>query len=183
MTGHIAGGGEEVSVGCIIAEGIHFSCACCGKIVLRRSGSADFWSHAHSSSVAERIRAMGSKVVPAPDTSVWCSGRHHPSHLGKRHAVGRARGDTGCSGSNPCLRAGTTRIVRHVTTCGEHYAHSSKDDRSAGVSKGQGITARGAGNVRTDRRCYLTIAHRPVAEVDWPAACARFALRLARRCK
>jgi hypothetical protein len=40
-----------------------------------------------------------------------------------------------------------------------------------------------AGNVRTDRRCYLTIAHRPVAEVDWSAACARFALRLARRWK
>jgi hypothetical protein len=103
--------------------------------------------------------------------------------LGKRHAVGRARGDTGFSGGNPFLRAGKTRIARHVTTRGEHYAHSSKDDRSAGVSEGQGITARGAGNVRTDRPCYLTITHRPVAEVDWSAACARFAHRLARRWK
>jgi hypothetical protein len=30
MAGHRAGGGEEVSVGCIIAT-VHFSCACCGK--------------------------------------------------------------------------------------------------------------------------------------------------------
>jgi hypothetical protein len=150
----------------------------CGNIVLRRSGSADCWSHYHSSSIAESIRAIRCKVVRAPDTSRWCTGRHHPRHLGKRHAVGRACDDTGCSGGHPCLRAGTTGIVRHVTTCGEHYAHSSKDDRSASVSERQGITARGAGNVRTDRRCYLTVAHRLVAEVDWSAACALFALRL-----
>jgi hypothetical protein len=82
---------------------------------------------------------MGSKVVPAPDTSRWRFGRHNPSHLGKYHVVGRARGDTGCSGGHPCLRVGTTRIVRHVTTRGEHYAHSSKDDRSAGVSERQAL--------------------------------------------
>jgi hypothetical protein len=139
MAGHRAGGGEEVSVGCIIAT-VHFSWACCGKIVLRRSGSADCWSHAHPSSVAESIRAIGSKVAPAPDTSRWRIGRHHRSHLGKRHSVGRARGDTGCSGGHPCLRSGTTRIVRHVTTRGELYAHSSRDDRSAGVSERHGIT-------------------------------------------
>jgi hypothetical protein len=152
MAGHRAGGGEEVSVGCIIATA-HLSCACCGKIVLRRSESADCWSHAHPSSVAESIQAMGRNGVPAPDTSRWRSCRHHPSHLGKRHAFGSARGDTGCSDGHPCLRAGTTRIVHHVTTSGEHYAHSSKGDRSACVSEMQVITARGDGNVRTDRSC------------------------------
>jgi hypothetical protein len=152
MAGHRAGGGEEVSVSRIIST-VHFSCACCGKIVRRRSGSADCWSHAHPSSVAESIRAMGSKVVAAPNTSRWRTGRHHPSHLGKRHAVGIARGDTGCSGGHICLRAGTMRIVRNVTTRGEHYAHSSKDDRSTCVSERQGITACGAGNVRADRSC------------------------------
>jgi hypothetical protein len=99
MVGHLAGGGEEVSVGGIIST-VHFTRACCGKIVLRRSGSTDCWSHAHPLSVAESTRAMESKVVPAPDTSRWRIVRHHPSHLGKRHAVGGARGDTGCSGGH-----------------------------------------------------------------------------------
>jgi hypothetical protein len=152
MVGHRAGGVKEVSVGCIIAT-VHFSCASCGKIVLRRSGSADCSSHAYPSSVTESIRAMGSKLVPAPDTSRWRIGRHHPIHLGKLHAVGRACGNTGCSGGRPYLRAETTRIVRHVTTRGEHYAHGSKDDHLAGVSERQGITARGAGNVRSDMSC------------------------------
>jgi hypothetical protein len=38
-------------------------------------------------------------------------------------------------------------------TRGEYYAHSSKDDRSAGVSERQGIAARVAGNVRANRSC------------------------------
>jgi hypothetical protein len=101
MIGHREGGGEEVSVGGIIAT-VHFSRACCDKIVLRRSGSSDCWSHANPSSVSKSIRALGSTVVPAPDTSRWRIGRHHPSHLGKRHAVGRARDDTRCSGGHPC---------------------------------------------------------------------------------
>jgi hypothetical protein len=152
MGGHRAEGREEVRVGGIIAT-VHFSRVCCGKIVLRRSGSADCWSHAHPLSVAESIRAVGSKVVPSPDTSRWRIGRHHPSHLGIRHAVARARGDTGCSGSHSLLRAGTTRIVRHVTTRVIHFVNSSKDDRLSGVGERQGITARGAGNLRADRSC------------------------------
>jgi hypothetical protein len=166
MAGHRAGGREEVSVGCIIAT-VHFSCACCGKIDLRRSGSADCWSHARSSSVAESIRSMGSKVVPAPDSSRWRTGRHHPSHLGKRHAVGRARGDTGCSGDHPCLRAGTTRIVRHVTTRGEHYAHSNIDDRLAGVNERQG-------NYGT--RCWQRTHGQELLTYHRPSTCCRSGL-------
>jgi hypothetical protein len=75
------------------------------------------------------------------------------SHLGQRHAVERARGDAVCSLGRPCSRAGTTGIVRHVTARGDHCAHSGKYDRSIGVSERQGITARGAGDVRTDRVC------------------------------
>jgi hypothetical protein len=115
MVSHRAGGGEEVSVGGIIAT-VYFSVACCGKIVLRRSGFADYCLHAHYSSISESIRAMGSKDVPAPDTSRSRIGRHRPIHLGKLHAIGRAPCDTGCSGCHTFLRAGTTRIVCHVTT-------------------------------------------------------------------
>jgi hypothetical protein len=55
-------------------------------------------------------------------------------------------------------------LVRHDTTRGEHYARSGKDDRSTGVSERQGIAARGNGN--TDKSCFLTIAHRLVADAD-----------------
>jgi hypothetical protein len=122
--GQEAGGGEEARIGSIIAT-IHLSRACCGKIVLRRSGSADCWSYAHLSRVAERIPVMGSKVVPAPDTSRWRIDRHHSSHLRELHAVGRARGDTGCSGGHPCLRSGTTRIFRHVSLPAENITHTA----------------------------------------------------------
>jgi hypothetical protein len=95
---------------------------------------------------------MERKAVPAPDKSGLSIGRRHPSQLSKRHAVGRARCDTGCSGGHPFLRARTLRIFRLATTPGEHNAHSGKDDRLTGVSERPGITARGAGNVRADRR-------------------------------
>jgi hypothetical protein len=94
---------------------------------------------------------MGRKVIPAPDTSQWRIGRRNPSHLTQHHAVGRARGDTEYSGGHYCLPAGTTRIIRHVTTSEENYAHSRKNDCSTGVSERQVINARGAGKARADR--------------------------------
>jgi hypothetical protein len=56
------------------------------------------------------------------------------------------------------LRDGTTRIVRHVTTRAEHYAHSGKPDRSTSANEMQGILARGVSNARADRSFQLTIA-------------------------
>jgi hypothetical protein len=138
MVGHRAEGGWEVSVGGIIST-VPFSRACCGKIVLRRSGSADCWSHAHPSSVAKSIREIGSKVVPAPDTSWWRIGRRHPSYLGKLHAVGRARRDTECSSGHPCLCSVTSRIFRHVTTRGDNTHTAAKMTVRLVLVKGKAI--------------------------------------------